>query len=148
AAPSPRVPPGTNRLLPAGELALEPGAGVRPVAFHGPHRDPKMFSNFGARHSGEEAKHYDLRCARIDRLETCQGGFEREEIFDRHSGRRPCFQQIVHRDRLSAAASLVSLLAPAIVNEQSAHRLRPQRQSMRSSLPLGAALVLKPEAGW
>jgi len=131
----------------AGELAFEPRSRVRPVAFDCPHGESEVFGDFRAGHTREKSKDDDLGSTRIDRLETCERSLEGEKVFDRHGTRGGRLQEIVELHRLSAAAALVTLLMPAVVDEQPAHRLRAKGEAMGPSLPVDAAIVSQPQPG-
>ncbi len=128
----------------AGQLALQPRARVRPISLDGADRQPQVFRNLRAGHPGKESKDHYLGRARIDGLESGQCRLEREQIFDRDRAGRPGLQQIVQGDGLHPAAALHALLLPAVIDQETAHRLRPKRQAVRFPLPLVATLLLKP----
>ena len=131
-------------MLLTGQLALEPGSRVGPVGFDGPHRDAQVLGDFRVGHPGKEPENDDLRRARVDRLEARQRGFERQQIFDRHRACRGGLKKLVENHRLDAAAALLALLMPAVIDEQPPHRLRAESETVGLALPFRAAIVLQP----
>src|SRR5882762_1673888 len=120
---------------------------MRPGVLDRPKRDAELLRDLGRRQPGEEPERDHLGAARIDDFETGQRGLERQEVFDRYGAGGRRLQQIVEDEILRAATALLAFLMAAVIDQQPAHRLRGQRQAMRSSLPLRPMLVLQPEPG-
>src|SRR5262249_9169520 len=126
---SPRV--GAARIALLRKLALEPRPGEGPVAYDGAHRQLEVLGDLGVGHAGAEPQRDHLCRGWIPGPEPGQRRLEREQVFERHSRRRRGVQEIVEGDRLHAAAALVALLVPSVVDEQTAHGLRREREAVR-----------------
>jgi hypothetical protein len=130
-------------VLLAGQIALQPGAGVRPVSFDGSHRKPEVLGDLRAGHAGKESQDHDLGGTRVDGFETRQRGFERQEIFDRHRAGGGRLEKVVENDGLNAPTALLTLLMASMIDEYPSHGLSAKRESVRLALPFRAAVVLQ-----
>jgi hypothetical protein len=144
ANPMPRFSVGCFLRL-ARQFAFKPCPRKRPVPLDGPQRQAEVFCDFRVGHAGIEPQRHDLTCARVNGLQPRERSLEREQIFDGHSTRFGRLEKIVESQRLHAAAPFVALLMPAVIDQQSAHRLCAECKPVSAPLPFTSAVVLKPQ---
>src|SRR5262249_40257671 len=130
------------------KLAVEPGAGVHPVALGRSGGDPQGLGGVAQGEAAEVAELDQPRFERIFALELPQGFVEREQVVRLILLRFGEQAAGVELDAPELAAPLVTLLAPRLLDEDPPHGLRGRSEEVAAAVPwLGLIHVHEPDVG-
>jgi len=131
----------------AGQLAKEPAFGEGPFAFHRRRRDTQRGRGLLDGQAAEEAQLDELRLIGIDLLKLGQRAIEVERIdgIDRRSWRR---NGVVQLERQFTFSPFLPQLSARVIDEDTPHQLRGNREEMPTILPVDLALAEQLHVGF
>jgi hypothetical protein len=120
------------RGLTSGDLAVQPRPRVSPVALGRSERNPEGLGGLNHGQSGEEAELYQLCREGIDPVQPLEGFVQGHEVLALDAGNHVDLGQL---HAVGSAAVTDAPLAPRLLDEDAAHRLRGGGEEVAPAVP-------------